>query len=148
MQLIKHTNKGTQPGFETQGRRNQNSKTRLSVAPQKRLIQRRIQDFPERKKKIIGPTEGRVQNLSMKICHCNVLLKKLNRFTNFRVFSQTTVAVTSVRSTLTETAARTSSTCAPRTRRSTRQTSAPTRPSCSTPRETHRSIPTGSFSMR
>ena len=38
MQVTKHASEGIHPGFETQGRRHQKSKTRVSVAPQKGLM--------------------------------------------------------------------------------------------------------------
>ena len=38
MQAMKHTCKGIHPGFETQGRHHQRSKTGVSVAPQKKLM--------------------------------------------------------------------------------------------------------------
>ena len=56
--VYKAHKQGTNPGFETQERRHQKYKTGVSVAPQRVLMQRRIQGFPEGKRRKLDRQEG------------------------------------------------------------------------------------------
>ena len=51
-QARKHTNNGIHPGFETQGRRHQKSKTGVSVTPQKGLVSYKNLKRKKKKKKL------------------------------------------------------------------------------------------------